>query len=509
MSEGIFSSLYESGKPFALIDTRERRDYVNGHWFGSTNLPLSQLWQTITRMVPDRSFPIHLLDWQDKASDTAVTQLHSLGYRNVTRCKTRPLPAFGHGYVKGEFVWSKVFGEVVAHTAGLPEITPADYLAQHKNAHLFDVRPTAEYTQFTIPGSKSLPNSLLLANMGQLKQSGELALLHCAGRTRSIIGACTLKAAGYDGPFAIFKGGTQAWQLDGLEREFNARRLAATETDNVAPARDFLNKWRIQYDAVDNKDLNAFIAANSTSLLFDVSDDAATGQLADHNIIKISGTNLIQQTDRSIACYHVPVVLIDHGSGSRAAFAAYWLASMGFDVGVVLLKEKIANALSKAPPHNKLNTSYDVLSVPQLLELRENSYRLIDVRPSREYAEAHLSGSHWANISELIEDRAHASNEIVVIGGSIAQATNAAELLLSQGFKITGIFDWSTKTIKQHEMQAATIESPVDQCALFAGRHHGNMQDSRDYLAWEEALPEQIDQLFVNRWHQLLSREAS
>jgi rhodanese-related sulfurtransferase len=41
MSHGLFTSLYEAGKPFALIDCRERRDYVAGHWFGSTNIPLS------------------------------------------------------------------------------------------------------------------------------------------------------------------------------------------------------------------------------------------------------------------------------------------------------------------------------------------------------------------------------------------------------------------------------------------------------------------------------------
>ncbi len=48
----------------------------------------------------------------------------------------------------------------------------------------------------------------------------------------------------------------------------------------------------------------------------------------------------------------------------------------------------------------------------------------------------------------------------------------------------------------------------MEKSLLFAGRHHGNMQDSRDYLAWEEALPEQIDQAILDRWHQLLGRAA-
>ena len=393
-----FTRLYESDAPFALIDTRERREHVNGHWFGSVNMPLSMLTPKITRMVPDRDFPIHLLDWQDEASDAAAMQLSRLGYRNVTRCEASSPAAFGNGYVKGEFVWSKAFGEVVAHSCGLPEVTPADYLAQYKDAWLFDTRPTAEYTQFTIPGSHSLPNSLLLANMDALAQSGEMALLHCAGRTRSIIGACTLKAAGYPGPFAIFKGGTQAWQLDGHEREFNADRVFATESDNTEPVRDFLHKWDIQYQALAHAELADFIATNPQALRFDVSDDAATGQMAEHHIIKISGTNLIQQTDQSIACFHVPVILFDHGSGSRAAFAAYWLTAMGFDVSVVYLDDALA-ALA------------DDQGVPKM-----------------------------------------------------------------------------------------------EKSLLFAGRHHSNMQDSRDYLAWEEALPEQVDQAILERWHELLGR---
>ncbi len=406
MSRGLFTSLYQAGEPFALIDTRERREHVNGHWFGSTNIPLSVLTPQIIRLVPAHDFPIFLLDWQNRSSEAAATQLSDLGYRNVTLCETREADAFGHGFVKGEFVWSKAFGEIVAHTCGLPEVTPAEYLADYKDAHLFDVRPTAEYSQFTIPGSKSLPNSLLLDNLVSLEQAGGMALLHCAGRTRSIIGACTLKAAGYKGSYAIFKGGTQAWQLDGLEREFNATRLFAKETDKVKPVKDFLEKWGIQYQHLDNADLEVFVDAHTHEHLFDVSDDAASGQLAINNIVKISGTNLIQQTDRSIARYHVPVILFDHGTGSRAAFAAYWLQTMGFNVSIVYLENELA------------------------------SHRSADKRLS------------------------------------------------------------------------TTIDSPIEKSELFAGRHHGNLQDSRDYLAWEEALPDQIDPAIHQLWLQLLGNTA-
>ena len=342
MSHGLFTSLYEAGKPFALIDCRERRDYVAGHWFGSTNIPLSLFSTRLGYLFQDLDFPIHFLDWQDKASAEAIHQLKAIGFRNITIHNTQKPAMMGRGFVKGEYVWSKAFGEVVAHEIDLPEVTPKQYLADYQDAQLFDVRPTAEYQDFTLPKSQSLPNSLLLANVQALKDTGKMSLLHCAGRTRSIIGAFTLMASGYDGTFAVFRGGTQAWQLDGYEREHDANRLFAADHEASDAVAHFLRRWQIPATRVAADGLAAFVADHKTELLFDVSDDGATGQPLAHGIIKISGTNLIQQTDRSIARYHVPVVLFDQGSGSRAAFAAFWLRCMGFSVTIAHLDAPLA-----------------------------------------------------------------------------------------------------------------------------------------------------------------------
>ncbi|MGI9365760.1 MAG: rhodanese-like domain-containing protein [Rhizobiaceae bacterium] len=509
MSHGLFASLYDVGQPFALIDARERRDHVNGHWFGSTNIPLSVLSAQISRMIPDGSFPIFLLDWNDAASQAAVQLLRQLGYDNVTPCKTSRPDNFGGGFVQGEFVWSKAFGEVVAHTSGLPELTPADFLSEYQDAMLFDVRPTAEYSLFTIPGSQSLPNSLMLANMSALKNTGKMALLHCAGRTRSIIGACTLKAAGYSGPYAIFRGGTQAWQLDGHEREHDANRLFASETDMAGPIHDFLRKWNIAFDYVKGPELESFVATHRKEHLFDVSDDAATGQTMGHGIIQISGTNLIQQTDRRMARYHVPVILFDQGSGSRAAFAAYWLRAMGISARVVYLSEPLANDLHDNQRPDQYSGSYDLLSADQLLRYRDVSGTLLDFRPSRDFYNAHVKGSQWRNIGALLTgDQAcrPKKDPIVIIGRDIEHGSETANLLSQYGWQIKGIFGWDIRAFDPEQIGPGEIESAVDESALFAGRHHGNMQDSRDYLAWEEDLPGQIDQELHQLWLQLLTR---
>lgn len=508
MPRGLFTSLYQAGQPFALIDTRERREYVNGHWFGSTNIPLSALTPKVTRLLPNKEFPIHLLDWQDAVSAAAEKRLSELGYAHVKTCQTSVPADYGDGFVKGEYVWSKAFGEVVAHTCGLPGVTPSEYLASYRNAQLFDVRPTAEYAQFTIPDSQSLPNSLLLANLEALRQSGNMALLHCAGRTRSIIGACTLKAAGYNGTFAILKGGTQAWQLEGFEREFNASRLFATETVNDKPVNAFLNKWNISFQRLDATHLDSFIDSHKTHHLFDVSDDAATGQFAIHNIIRVSGTNLIQQTDQSIARYHVPVVLFDQGSGSRAAFAAYWLQAMGLKVNVVILTETLA-ALPPQPRSDCPHSSYADVSVEDLLALQSSSTQLLDFRPSKDFCTAHICGSNWGNIGEILQRPEADDNRIAVIGTHDAHAVETADLLRQHGRQIAGIYGWNTEALNHTVLQSTELDSPIDQSALFAGRHHGNLQDSRDYLAWEEELPNQIDRAIHHMWLNTLGQSTA
>ena len=62
--------------------------------------------------------------------------------------------------------------------------------------------------------------------------------------------------------------------------------------------------------------------------------------------IKISGTNLVQQTDCSIADI-IALLLFDSASGSRAAFAAYWLSRMGFCVKIALLTQTIFSSAQK------------------------------------------------------------------------------------------------------------------------------------------------------------------
>ena len=514
MSHGLFAALYDAGTRFALIDSRERRDYVAGHWFGSTNIPLSLFSTRLSYLFKSPDFPIHFLDWQEEASAEALRQLEAFGFTNITRHKTAKPATMGRGFVKGEFVWSKAFGEVVAHEIDLPEVTPQQYLTDYQDAQLFDVRPTAEYQDFTLPKSQSLPNSLLLANVQALKNTGKMSLLHCAGRTRSIIGAFTLMASGYDGPFAVFRGGTQAWQLDGYEREHHANRLFAADHEASDAVAGFLRRWQIPCEQVAADGLGAYTDAHQAGLLFDVSDDAATGQPLAHGIIKISGTNLIQQTDRSIARYHVPVTLFDQGSGSRAAFAAFWLRAMGFTVNLVYLDAPVGPAAAPAKTTIRHNAkAIDSVAIAQLDSWKNDKIALYDFRPSKAFIAGHIATSQWQNISAILRKKPN-ETAIAIIADSAENGRLIADCLMRHGWQIAGLYVWNDGDFDESMLAngilaTGVIDLPLDESALFAGRHHGVLQDARDYLAWEEALPAEIDASLHDLWCRHLASQPN
>ena len=98
-----------------------------------------------------------------------------------------------------------------------------------------------------------------------------------------------------------------------------------------------------------------------------------------------------------------------------------------------------------------------------------------------------------------------ASGPAVIIGRTPAHAAEMAGLLESQGWSVAGLYGWDASTLDGAAVGPGQLDRPIDESDLFAGRHHGNMQDSRDYLAWEEELPDQIDSSLHDLWQKQLA----
>ena len=213
--------------------------------------------------------------------------------------------------------------------------------------------------------------------------------------------------------------------------------------------------------------------SNNPALYFDVSNDDAQRDLSS-TIKVVSGTNLVQQTDTSIACYHTPVVLIDTGTCSRAAFAAFWLKMMGHDASIVKRpdldepEEKIKKAGKKAA------------SVP--LELATPIY---DFRRSNDFERGTHKNAIWANVSSTIRN-GMVNKRISVIVYNEAHL-KFVELILSETqTKISNVYYWDYEDDCDHFVLPKKVINPCDRSALFADRHKGNLEHSKAYLAWKK-----------------------
>jgi len=128
--------------------------------------------------------------------------------------------AAGYQLFSGSNIVSKVFGEIVEERCATPHVdasTLNSWAAEGRPFRLFDVRPLAEYRTVSIPGATNCPGmETVLRIPAHLDDASTPIVVNCAGRTRSIIGAQSLRDAGIVNPVFALQNGTMGWQLEGF-----------------------------------------------------------------------------------------------------------------------------------------------------------------------------------------------------------------------------------------------------------------------------------------------------
>ena len=113
-------------------------------------------------------------------------------------------------------------------TKHVPEVEPDElneWLQSGRKLVLLDSRTPEEHQRACIPGSRSMPGAELGLRAWELMDDPDTTVVvHCAGRTRSIVGAGTLQRMGVKNVFAL-KNGTMGWELAGLKVENGSTRL--------------------------------------------------------------------------------------------------------------------------------------------------------------------------------------------------------------------------------------------------------------------------------------------
>lgn len=503
--------LYD-GDELALLDVREPGQIGEGHILFSAPLPYSRFELDLPRLVPNPQVRMVLCDDGDGVAARAAMRARTLGYKavHVLDGGVQSWAEAGHTLYQGVNVPSKAFGELVELDAHTPRKT-AEEVAEMQRAGadmvIVDGRPLAEYRKMNIPGARCCPNGELALRIATLAPDpATTVIVNCAGRTRSIIGAETLIAAGAPNPVFALENGTQGWKLADLALEHgNTDDLPA-----IAPIIDTgTARVRAQSHGVrvlTAAELEAALKDDRTTYLLDVRDisereaegDAAHALGDRLGLEHAPGGQLVQATDQWIGVRNARVVVLDIEE-IRAPLTAIWLKRLGHDACVldgglaalssVRRNRPIARARVPGAPRIPANALQG--------KVERSEVTVLDLRTSADYRAGHIPGAIWTTRARIHE--AADPGPIVLVGDSDQTAALAVADLKDLGsfavsILVGGMDAWRRASLAIE----VTPDNPpdaerIDHLFFTAGRHEGDREASLAYLNWEVGLVDQLD----------------
>jgi rhodanese-related sulfurtransferase len=504
---------------FAILDVRERTPFSRQHLLLSSCVPLSQLELMIGDLVPRLGTRIVVVSEGPAdiyhLAERAAARLQELGYTDVAILKggISGWSEAGFELFSGVGSYSKAFGEWIAAKYQTPYVTaPEEHrkIKNRANQIILDCRPTSEYRRMNIPGSINAPGADLLYRVHDAVPDPQaLVVVHCAGRTRSIIGAQSLINAGIPNPVAALANGTMGWQLAGFELEYGQSRLAPPPSpQGLARAQEGASRVagrfgvrKVAYDTV-----RKWLAEGGDRTLYIIDvrlpEEFAAGHL--HGSRHVQGGQLIQATDEFLSVFNSRIVLVDD-TEVRALMTASWLIQMGWSE-VYVLEGGIGNLpLVQGPsPAPVLGVEKGMALYPlELYELLkiDNQVVVLDLASSTFFQEQHISQAWWGIRSRLSGDLSNLpqTNTLVLTSeNGILAHLAAADLRRWKPETRVFVLEGGTQAwIKAGLQTAKGMEnaiSPVDDIwympYLFP---EAPEQAKRDYLEWEAALVEQVE----------------
>jgi rhodanese-related sulfurtransferase len=496
------------GHEIALLDVREHGQYGMGHLFFAVPLPYSRFELGLGALAPNRAVRLVLCDGGDGVAARAAARAAALGYTNVFVLQGG-VPAWGAaGYTiyAGVNVPSKVFGEIVEHRRHTPQIAAREIEAMRERGDNFvivDGRPWAEYRKMSIPGGICCPNGELVLRIRDIAPDPQTKIVvNCAGRTRSIIGAQTLIDFGVPNPVYALENGTQGWLLAGLELARNADRRYGEARAETAVQRSRAQTFA---QACGGSSVTAAVAhawlgdTTRTTYLFDIrtAEEFAADGLA--GFVHAPGGQLVQATDQWVGVRGARIVLCDREE-VRAPVIAGWLRQLGHEAwwladvdAAVSFDWRRASAVAEP----RLPLSITVTETAAAL--RAGSATVLDLRPGMAYRKGHIAGAVWA-IRPKIGAMLRPAGTIILVADEPGVAALAALDLAGAGANDIRLLAGGCDAWRDAGLPLeASPDLPTDaECIDFLffthGRHDGNAEAARQYLAWETGLLAQLDE---------------
>ena len=397
---------------FAVIDPREEGLFTFSHLLAATNLPLSRLELTIGDAVPDIESEIVLVDDLTGASQRAYMVLNDLGYSNVVALEggTTAWGASGLPLFSGINVPGKAFGEYIEQEYRPPAIS-ARALRQRLESDvetiLIDTRTPEEHADYCIPGAVLCPNGELgLRALPVVANEDTVVVTHCAGRTRSIIGAQTLRDLGVTAPVFALENGTIAWEDEGCALETGAQRpMDVTEASRNA-GQQAVRRLAQEHDvaSVDKLQVDEWRLGKDgrTTYVIDVRAESEYDRGHWSGARHVPGGQLVQNIDRYVVVRNARVVLVDD-DGVRALTAAAWLTRMGLHEVYAATMPDDDSTVTETQSIQAEFEYADVEGVASALD--QSDTMVLDIRSSLSYRRGHLAGSYFLTRENLVRDK--------------------------------------------------------------------------------------------------------
>jgi len=399
------------GRELAILDAREEGEFGASHLFWAVPCPLSVAELRAPALLPRREVRVVCTDGGAGHAERLATLLAGLGYAEVHVLEggTPGWQAAGFEVFSGVNVPSKAFGEWVEHHYETPSVDAAELAAMQSAGEdllIVDSRPMVEFEKMSIPGGINVPGGELAYRVpSMLTRPTTKVVVNCAGRTRSILGAESLRRLSLPNTVVALRNGTMGWELAGFRCEHGKHDRYAPGTpadapDGLARAETFARDTGVRW--IEPPELARMQAeAGRTTYLLDVRDPAefAEGHLSGSR--NAPGGQLVQATDGWVAVRQARIVLVDD-TGTRAAMTAGWLRLLGgWEVAVLrggLAGRLEAGRLAARLPRERVAgfAKPRIITAAQLAaQLGVGGAVVVDLARSIAFRAGHIPGAAW------------------------------------------------------------------------------------------------------------------
>ena len=503
------------GQELAILDAREEGEFGGSHLFWAIPCPLSRREIRVPAILPRKSVRVVCVDDGSNGTmglaEKLASYLESTGYSDVHVLEggTKSWEAAGNVLFSGVNVPSKAFGEWVEHHYGTESVDAAEldgWIKAGKNMVVLDSRTHEEFQRMTIPTALSVPGGELAYRIGDLAPDPQtLVVVNCAGRTRSIMGAESLRRAGIPNQVLALRNGTMGWELAGFTCDRGrADKFPAGTPKTAALAMERAGKFAAESGVrmIGMAELAQFRADGAHTLyVLDVRDppEFRAGHLPGSR--SAPGGQLVQATDTWVGVAHARIVLVDD-TGVRARMSAAWLRQMGHRDVFVLEGAALEGGLAGATATSAPAIAVPRIGVPDLARLLDagDSTQVIDLARSIDFRDGHIPGAAWAVRTRMKRVAAKlASAKHVVLtcpDGTLAALALAEAQALTHGE--VRVLDGGNAAWKAAGRPLARdkTDPPDEDCIDFYlrayDRNSGVEEAMKAYLTWEIGLVDDI-----------------